>query len=141
MDSGQLAVSPQTVEEQFDDFVSGEEADLIRVAWEPTDAKSKATGEVAWRDSTQEGFMVFSGLKQNDPKQSQYQLWIFDAKTGEKYPIDGGVFDVGAKKTIVKIDAKLIVDDPSLFAVTEEVPGGVVVSTRERLPLLAKVGP
>jgi hypothetical protein len=32
------------------------------------------------------------------------------------------------------------VNQPTLFAVTIEKPGGVVVSTRERLPRLAQVG-
>ncbi|QEG25058.1 anti-sigma factor [Mariniblastus fucicola] len=129
-----------TVEEQLADFLSGEEADLVRVDWTPTDKDSDASGEVVWRDSAQQGFMVFDGLRPNDPAQSQYQLWIFDSQTGDKHPIDGGVFDVAAgQKTIVPIDARIPVADVSMFAITEEKPGGVVVSDRERLPLLAKV--
>ena len=55
--------------------------------------------------------------------------------------MDGGVFDVSADgEVIVPIDPKLGVVDPTLFAVTIEKPGGVVVSSRERLPLLASVG-
>jgi hypothetical protein len=40
------------------------------------------------------------------------------------------VFDVprGADELIVPIDAKLAVNDPAVFAITLEQPGGVVVS-------------
>jgi hypothetical protein len=42
-------------------------------------------------------------------------------------------------ETIVPIQAKLKVLKPAAFAITIEKPGGVVVSTQERLPLLAVV--
>ena len=83
--------------------------------------------------------MVFEGLKPNNPIQSQYQLWIFDTDTGQQHPVDGGVFDVTAERTIVQIDARVPVAKAVMFAITEEIPGGVVVSDRKRLPLLAKV--
>ena len=41
---------------------------------------------------------------------------------------------------LIPIEVKLPVVEPTLFANTIEKPGGVVVSSRERLPLLAKVG-
>lgn len=130
-----------TIEEEFADFVSGELADLIRIPWTQNQG-SNASGEVAWRDSSQSGFMVFNGLKPNNPAQSQYQLWIFDANTGDDFPVDGGVFDIAAgMETIVPIDARIPVNDTVMFAITEEKPGGVVVSDRKRLPLLAKVSP
>lgn len=130
-----------TIEEQYADFVTGEAADLVRSPWTPTDENSIASGEVVWRDSSQSGFMVFENFKPNNPTQSQYQLWIFDANTGDKHPIDGGVFDVasGTGGTIVPIDARIPVTDATMFAITEEQPGGVVVSDRKRLPLLAEV--
>jgi hypothetical protein len=40
---------------------------------------------------------------------------------------------------IVPITPKLRVGRPTLFAVTIEKPGGVVVSTRKRVTLVAKV--
>lgn len=83
--------------------------------------------------------MTFSGLPVNNPSEEQYQLWIFDAKQDDRYPIDGGVFDVTSPTVVVPIDAKIRVSDPSMFAITIEKPGGVVVSDRSRLPLLAKV--
>jgi cysteine-rich repeat protein len=50
----------------------------------------------------------------------------------------GAMFDVQGGETIVPIDAKLRVREGVLFAVTIEEPGGVVVSDRERLVLLAQ---
>ena len=84
--------------------------------------------------------MRFRGLAPNDPTERQYQLWIFDPSRSdwEAEPVDGGVFDVGAGgEVVVPIDAKLAVAETALFAVTLEVPGGVVVSDRERLVLTA----
>jgi len=39
--------------------------------------------------------------------------------------------------TVRPIDAKIRVNDPALFAVTAEPPGGVVVSKREHIGALA----
>ena len=74
----------------------------------------------------------------NDPTKTQYQLWIFDKTRDDRFPVDGGVFDVGADgEVIVKISPKLFVNEPVLFAVTVEAPGGVVVSKRERIVVTA----
>ena len=84
--------------------------------------------------------MRFESLAPNDPETSQYQLWIFDPTRAdwEARPVDGGVFDVPSSGEVcVPIDAKLAVRETALFAVTLEVPGGVVVSRRERLVLTA----
>lgn len=117
---------------------------VTQVAWAagPDEAGKDASGEVLWSNARQKGVMSFRGLPSNDPTKAQYQLWIFDTAQDEKYPVDGGVFDIpaGAKEVLIPIDAKLPVVDPTLFAITIEKPGGVVVSSRERLPLLAKVG-
>lgn len=100
-------------------------------------------GDVVWSPRLQQGFMRIRGLAVNDPAVEQYQLWIFDAERNADYPIDGGVFDVTAVsadgEVIVPMDPRLPVGRATLFAVTVEKPGGVVVSTRERLPLLAAV--
>ena len=82
--------------------------------------------------------MRFKGLAKNDPKSVQYQLWIFDKDRDDKYPVDGGVFDVNGDDVIVPIKAQLAVNTPVLFAVTAEKPGGVVVSKRERIVIAAK---
>ena len=48
------------------------------------------------------------------------------------------MFDVtSAGEVIVPITAKLRVDDATLFAVTVEPPGGVVVSKREHIVVTA----
>lgn len=115
--------------------------DTIRVAWSPgaTPFEDPVEGDVVWSNDRQTGFMRFEGMPVNDPQSEQYQLWIVDPQRDEQ-PIDGGVFDVTSDgEVIVPIDAKLRVVDPQLFAVTIEKPGGVVVSTQERLPLLAKL--
>jgi len=104
-------------------------------------------GDVVWSSARQEGFMRFRGLAANDPTVAQYQLWIFDAERNEAYPVDGGVFDVPPKADsdkpysdiVVRIDPRLPVSRATAFAVTVEKPGGVVVSSRDRLPLLAAV--
>ena len=84
--------------------------------------------------------MRFRGLSVNDPATRQYQLWIFDKNQSDKTPIDGGVFDIRSDgEVIVPIHAKLRVQEVVLFAITIEKPGGVVVSSREQLPLLAAV--
>ncbi len=116
-------------------------SDIIELKWSagPTPIAG-AEGDVVWSPERQQGFMRFRGLAVNEPTQQQYQLWIFDKNQDEKTPVDGGVFDISSDgEVIIPIHAKLRVADVYLFAVTIEKPGGVVVSTRERLPLLALV--
>lgn len=124
-------------------LASVEEApDAIELEWQPTDdpAADGAGGRLVWSDRRQQGYMSFLGLAPNDPAESQYQLWIFDAER-EDYPVDGGVFNIpedAEGEVIVPIRAKLPVFDPSLFAVTVERPGGVVVSDRSRITVVAE---
>ena len=114
----------------------------VQLEWTATEdaAAADASGNVVWSDTEQAGYMIFRGLASNDPTAQQYQLWIFDETRDERYPVDGGVFDVppGATEVVVPIQAKLDVDNPVLFAVTVERPGGVVVSSRERIVLVAQ---
>jgi anti-sigma-K factor RskA len=125
---------------QRTDFIAAA-TDLVQIDWTATEdpAASGASGDVVWSSRSQSGFMVLEGLAPNDPTVSQYQLWIFDGTRSEEQPVDGGVFDVpeGAGEIVVRIDAKLPVREASLFAVTVEKPGGVVVSDRERIVVLA----
>ena len=114
--------------------------DVTTLAWTATEdpAAKGASGDVVWSESQQRGFMRFVGLAVNDPKQLQYQLWIFDKHRDQAFPVDGGVFDITpAGEVIVPISAKLPVGEPVLFAVTVEKPGGVVVSKRERIVVTA----
>jgi len=116
---------------------------LFQKEWTATEDAAAAglTGDVVWDPATQTGYMRFSGLAANDAAQQQYQLWIFDGTRDDRYPVDGGVFDIpaGATEVIVPIRARLPVRDAALFAVTVEPPGGVVVSSRERIVALAQV--
>ena len=115
--------------------------DLIQTDWNEgkTPLPTKVTGDVVWSNSAQSGFMRFVDMPINDPKVEQYQLWIIDPSRDDE-PIDGGVFNITSRgESIVPIQAKLTVGQPKAFAVTIEKPGGVVVSTQERLPLLAIV--
>jgi anti-sigma-K factor RskA len=115
-------------------------SDATTLAWTATKDPNAtgAKGDVVWSKTAQKGFMRFTGLAVNDAKQIQYQLWIFDKNRPQETPVDGGVFDVSSTgEVIVPINAKLSVDDPVLFAVTIEKPGGVVVSKRERIVVTA----
>lgn len=121
--------------------------DVVQIAWAPQEdpaldeTEGEAWGDVVWSDARQEGYMRFRGLAANDPTVEQYQLWVFDAERDDKYPVDGGVFDIPAgtgDEAIVPIRATLPVSKAVLFAITVEKPGGVVVSDRSRLPLLAQ---
>lgn len=113
----------------------------VRVPWEGTKDShvvGAVRGEAIFDPRTSKGLLVIEGLAPNDPSFEQYQLWIFDASRDERYPVDGGVFDMpSCGQAAVPIEAKLPVDKPVLFAVTVEKPGGVVVSDR-RIALVAK---
>lgn len=100
-------------------------------------AAAGATGEVTWSPNRQTGVMHLVGLQVNDPAVEQYQLWIFDAERDQSYPVDGGVFDVTSQDVTIPIEAKIGVSKATLFAITVERPGGVVVSGRERIVLTA----
>ncbi|MCX5730655.1 MAG: anti-sigma factor [Deltaproteobacteria bacterium] len=113
--------------------------DATTTGWSatPDPAAKGANGDVVWSESRQQGYMRIRGLAANDPKAAQYQLWIFDGRSDQAHPVDGGVFDVVDGEVIVPIRAAIQVFEPKLFAVTVERPGGVVVSKRERIVLTA----
>ena len=96
------------------------------------------SGDVVWSDEKQVGYVRVKGLPKNDVSKETYQLWIFDETQDAKTPIDGGTFDINSDgEVIIPIDARLKAKNPSLFAVTIEKPGGVVVSGRGRIAALA----
>jgi hypothetical protein len=145
-------VSPALTLAQSRSQLLDQAQDVVTVAWtkasdDPSVIASQADletagnlGDVVWSSDRQQGFMRFRGLAVNDPTVSQYQLWIFDAERNEAHPVDGGVFDVPANAeddVVVPIDPRIPVHQATAFAITVERPGGVVVSSRERLPLLA----
>lgn len=119
-----------------------EKPGTVRLAWSHTaDPLSEAiSGDVVWNAHEQTGFLHFSGLERNDPKATQYQLWIFDGKRNEAHPVDGGVFDSTGESVVVRIDPRVPVHEATLFAITIEPPGGVVVSDRKRIVVVAKPG-
>ena len=138
------APQQQGVAERFAQFVNQPPADLVQVEWgavgQGIEMPETFSGEVVWSDTRNEGYMVFDGLPQNDPSQEQYQLWVFDESRPEATPVDGGVFDIDETgRVIVPIDTKIPVRRATAFAVTVEEPGGVVVSSRERIATLAAV--
>ena len=106
----------------------------------PDAASAPLEGDVVWDPATQRGYLRLKGLPVNDPREHQYQLWVFDSSRDPKYPVDGGVFDVQAAQieTIVPIRVPIAVGQAVLFAVTVERPGGVVVSGREHIVATAK---
>jgi hypothetical protein len=115
---------------------------VITADWAPGNVKDvkNIQGDVVWSDETQEGYMRFRGLPVNDRSKETYQLCIFDKTQDKATPIDGGTFDVTAYgEVVIPIDARLKAQEPALFAVTIEKPGGVVVSKREKIIALAKV--
>lgn len=117
------------------------ESGTVQLAWSATEDETAtaASGELVWSTDRQAGFMVLSGLAVNDPSRYQYQLWIFDRSRDERYPVDGGVFDVTESgEVVIPIEARVPIEDPYLFAVTVEPPGGVVVSSRDRIALVAQ---
>ena len=124
------------------DLLIADAPDLVQWDWTATEDEAAlfAGGSVVWSADRDQGYMVFSKLQPNDADEFQYQLWIFDRARDERYPVDGGVFDMpaGEDEVIVPIDPKVGVDEAYLFAITVEPPGGVVVSNRERIVLLAQ---
>ncbi|MCA9283371.1 MAG: anti-sigma factor, partial [Phycisphaerales bacterium] len=130
-----------TIAQQLNEFEQRPPTDLVRIAWagQPDPLVTEGlSGEVLWSQSEQRGYMKFSGLRANDPSVEQYQLWIFDGS--REHPVDGGVFDIDDEgNAIIPINAKLAVRQPTLFAVTVEKPGGVVVSNKERIAVVAPV--
>ncbi len=99
-----------------------------------------ASGDVVFDRTSQRGYMHLHNLKPNERRLVEYQLWIFDSTRDDRYPVDGGVFDIPAGSTdvVVPITARVRVGAPALFAVTVERAGGVVVSGREHIVVVAK---
>lgn len=95
-------------------------------------------GEAYFDPDSEDGLLEIEGLAANDPRIEQYQLWIFDAERDQRYPVDGGVFDVREPgRVVIPVKARLDVTKPVQFAITVEKPGGAVVSER-RIALVAR---
>jgi anti-sigma-K factor RskA len=107
----------------------------------------EAKADLVWSQADQTGYLRLRGIAPNDPRKHQYQIWIFDGQQDDRYPISGGVFDVSAAdidpttgEAVVPINPEIKVATPKMIAVTVEKPGGVVVSGRERVVILGKLG-
>jgi len=116
-------------------------AGVVRATWTVPQTGEAAPGEVVWDPVACCGVMRLDAcLPVNDPRVEQYQVWIFDATRDERYPIHGGVFDVPRDgKVVVPIEPRLPVREAIRIAITVERPGGVWVSDRSRMPLVAKL--
>lgn len=115
-------------------------SDIVRTKLESPKDTKEILGEVVWSNSEQKGYVTFRGMPVNNPSEETYQLWVFDETQNDKYPISGGVFDVSESgEVVVPINTELKIRKPKMFAVTEEKPGGVVVSDREKLMAIGKV--
>lgn len=132
---------PESPESTEDEQVESSGQGWIRVALNPgRDAYSQADGWIEWNTRTQQGVLVITGLPENDPARSQYQLWVVDPLRDPDYPVDAGVFDFaipqsGAAVVRIPFKPRLPVVLPRAFAVTLERPGGVVKS-RNTAPVL-----
>lgn len=114
-------------------------SDTLTLAFQATEDQSAAgaSGRMLWNPALQRGEIHVDGLALNDPAEFQYQLWIFDSQRDERYPVDGGVFDIDGESVVVAVRPPVPVREATLFAITVEPPGGVVVSSRERIALVA----
>lgn len=107
----------------------------------PDQAGQAVRGEVIWDAQRGGGYLKLAGLPVNDPQLEQYQLWIFDGTRDERYPVDGGVFNIvrnGEAELWIRVP--IPVRNAALFAVTVEKAGGTVVSDRGRIVAIAKPG-
>lgn len=111
--------------------------------WAWREGAGRASGDVVWDARRQQGFLRLRGFAANDPARAQYQLWIFDSARDDRYPVDGGVFDVpaGRHEVVVPMHPTLPVSRAVAFAITVERPGGAVVSSREQVVAFAQAGP
>jgi anti-sigma-K factor RskA len=110
--------------------------------WAWGGASESGTGDFVWDPRGQRGYLRLRGFVSNDPSRAQYQFWIFDAARDERYPVDGGVFDVppGRSEVIVPVQASRHVSRVEAFSVTVERPGGAVVSARDKVVAFARGG-
>jgi hypothetical protein len=115
---------------------------LLRASWAPGNVRDikQITGDVVWSDEKQTGYLRIRGLPIKGAPGYCYQLWIFDKVQDKATPIDGGIFDVDHDgEIIVPITTKIPASGPTMFALTIERHGGVVVSKREQIAAVAKV--
>jgi hypothetical protein len=133
---------PPTPAEAREAMLARPDALKVTIGATKEPAAAGMSADVVWDPATQKGYLHVSGLARNDPKLHQYQLWIFDGQRDQRYPVDGGVFDMpeNSSEVVLPIRAALLVHDAKAFAVTIEKPGGAVVSARDHVVGLGKAG-
>lgn len=134
--------TPQPTDAQKREQLLASVKDAVKLEIAKADPKApiEIQGDVVWSNAEQKGYIRLRGLPVNDPAKSTYQIWIFDGERDDKYPIDGGIFNVNQNgEIIIPMDAKLQVKAPKMIAITKEKPGGVVVSDRTGIVAIAKV--
>lgn len=115
-------------------------SDTVKIPLPDAKNAKEILGEMVWSNNLQKGYARFTNLPANDIAKETYQLWIVDEAQNPKTPINAGVFDISAKgEVIIPVDPQIVVKKPAAIAVTKEKPGGVVVSTQERVVALAKI--
>jgi anti-sigma-K factor RskA len=94
----------------------------------------KAVAVSLWDSQKQDGVFVAQNLKAL-PADRDYELWVID---GNK-PVASGVFHIGESGAI-RVDFKpsQLINVASVFAVTEEVKGGVASPTLKNMVLASK---
>jgi anti-sigma-K factor RskA len=128
-----------TIAEQREQFLTTVK-DVIRTNWTDFDPKQpkNVQGEIVWSNSAQKGFVTFRGLPVNDKTKETYQLWIFDKN--RKNPVSAGVFDVTETgEIIVPLNAALQIQEPVMFGVTAEKPGGDMIPNLKNVMAVAKL--
>jgi anti-sigma-K factor RskA len=96
---------------------------------------SKAAAVTLWDNQKQDGVFVVQNLKAL-PADRDYELWVIDENNK---PIASGVFHVGESGAI-RLDFRpsQFVNAANVFAVTEEVKGGVTSPTIKNMVLASK---
>jgi hypothetical protein len=100
---------------------------------------AQASGDIVWSTERQTGFVRLKRLVKGDSTQTQYQIWIIDTEAlGDEF-INGGVVIVNRSngEVILPIQANHFVQQPRMFVISLEPPGG---GQELAPPLLAKVG-
>lgn len=128
-----------TVAEQREQFLASVN-DVVKTIWTDFDPKQpkNVRGEIVWSNSAQKGFVTFRGLPVNDKNKETYQLWIFDKN--RKNPVSAGIFDVTQTgEIIVPLNSALPIQEPIMFGVTAEKPGGDMIPNLKNVMAVAKL--
>ena len=113
--------------------------DVAQKEWSDFDPKKplNVQGDVVWSNQAQKGFVRFRNLPVNDRSKETYQIWIFDET--QKNPVSAGVFDANENgEIIIPMNAAIKVTKPTMVGITVEKPGGVMVSSSEKVMAVAK---